>query len=111
MRRSLPFSTDDHPNYDTLAERDHEREPRRTVPLCPRCSRPTHASESNDDGVCRDCLGDAAIVECPSCGGSGVIVTDRVRGNEHYTDEEPCLACSEPAFDDRDADEIAAVRS
>lgn len=32
-----------------------------SVPLCPSCSQPTHASESNDDGVCVVCLGDAAV--------------------------------------------------
>jgi hypothetical protein len=29
---------------------------------CPRCQQPTHASESNDDGVCAKCLGVAAIL-------------------------------------------------
>jgi hypothetical protein len=31
------------------------------VPRCPRCQQPTHASESNDDGVCAKCLGNTAI--------------------------------------------------
>jgi hypothetical protein len=36
------------------------------LPVCPECRRPTHASESNDEGVCERCLGDDAIR--PSCG-------------------------------------------
>lgn len=28
---------------------------------CPSCGAVTHASDSNDDGVCSGCLGDAAI--------------------------------------------------
>lgn len=31
------------------------------VPTCPKCSRPTHASDSNDHGVCAECLGGKAI--------------------------------------------------
>lgn len=31
------------------------------VERCTKCSKPTHASESNDDGVCVECLGDEAI--------------------------------------------------
>lgn len=27
------------------------------IDRCPKCDRPTHASESNDEGVCRACLG------------------------------------------------------
>lgn len=26
------------------------------VDVCPRCQRPTHASESNDEGICRACI-------------------------------------------------------
>lgn len=36
-----------------------------TIDTCTTCETPTHATESNDNGVCAPCLGDAAITEAP----------------------------------------------
>jgi hypothetical protein len=32
------------------------------ITTCPTCQHPTHATESNDDGVCVECLGNSAIL-------------------------------------------------
>ena len=45
------------------------------IPACPRCHRPTHASESNDAGVCAECLGSNAIL--PDAGESTITRAER----------------------------------
>ncbi len=57
---------------------------------CPKCGKVTHASESNDDGVCEPCLGPDAIrddgANCDECGASIPSVTGGGLASKHHLD-------------------------
>lgn len=56
---------------------------------CPLCGEYTHPNDSNDDGVCGNCLGVDAFVPCYECGDSTPQRADN--------DAPLCASCSHAA--------------